>query len=414
MISYKVIFKEIASQKVRLFLAILSIAWGTASIAFMLSIGEGLRSSFLKQASGGGNLTLAVQPGYTTKNYRGLPKNTKIFFTDKNIRNFLKIRSVKNISPVMGFSADTRKGKRTAYSSPIATTPNYKQISSVSVAPGGRFINHIDMKESKKVAFIGNQVKTWLFPDVRNPVGMTINLGGTVFTIIGVSKQSMGFSSYGGSISNQVVIPLTTYRVLSNNDSISQYLFLLKKGANIERIKRDVLSIVSSQQKFSPQDKEAINFSDSAKSAQTVNTFLFGFQVFLGIIGGFTLLVSGVGIANIMYMSIKRATRTIGTQMAIGATRASILIHYFIEAIFITLVGGLIGMLSTYGIIKIIDFIPIESKTYTQLGSPKPLLSFSVIFTVIAVLGVIGFLSAFFPAKKASTISPAVALREEG
>lgn len=414
MISIKVILKEIASQRIRLVLAILSVAWGTASIAFMLSIGEGLRLSFMQQASGGGKLTLAVQPGITTKDYRGTPKSTPVRFRIEDARQLSTLPGVIDVTPTIGFSASSRRGKRVAYSSPVATTPAYKTVSSINVKPGGRFINNLDIKENKKVAFVGGQVKTWLFPKRDDVVGMSFSLGGQVFRVVGVAKASMGFSSYGGSVSNQVIIPLSTYVTLTNKRDISQFILLLKPGTDVDELESAVLGLYAKEQGFSPKDKEAVNFSDSANSAKTLNTFLTGFQIFLGIIGGMTLLVSGVGIANIMYMSIKRATRIIGTQIAIGASYGSILFHYFLEAMMITFSGGLLGVLVTWGLVEVIDIIPIQSKTYVQLGSPRPILSWSVLIVVIAVLGVIGFFSSFFPARKAARTQPAIALREEG
>jgi len=413
LISLRVIFNEIVAQKIRLILAIFSVAWGTASIAFMLSVGEGLRVSFMSQASAGGKITLSAQPGYTTKNYQGTPKNSQVFFTQENKKNFLKIAGVKDISSVNSFSATARNGRLVSYASPMATTPNYQQISSIEVASGGRFINYLDMREAKKVAFIGDQVSSTLFPGIENPVGLSFHLGSQVFQVIGISKTSLGFSSYGSSLSNQIIIPETTYMALSNNTVVSEYLFLLSKDADIDAIKNSVLRIIAKQQAFSIQDKDAIYFSDSQSSAKVLNTFLTGFQIFLGIVGGMTLLVSGVGIANIMYMSIKRATRIIGTQIAIGATYAMILSHYFLEALLITFTGGLIGVLATLSLVELLDVIPIQNQTYLELGSPKPLLSWSVLIVVIAVLGVTGFFAAFFPARNAARINPADALREE-
>ncbi len=401
------------AQKIRLILAIFSVAWGTASIAFMLSIGEGLRVSFMDQASAGNKVTLAVQPSYTTKNYHGIREGSEVHLTEGTIKNFLTIKGVNDIAPVKQFNAVARRGKLIAYASPIATTPNYQQISSIDVAAGGRFINYLDIQESKKVAFIGSQVANTLFPKIDNPVGLFFYLGGQLFDVIGVSKTSMGFSSYGSPISNQIIIPETTYVVLSNDSSVSQYLFLLDNNAYLDSIKNSVRNIVAKQQGFSPEDSEAMSFSDSAASAKTLNTFLMGFQLFLGIIGGMTLFVSGVGIANIMYMSIKRATRIIGTQIAIGATYTIILTHYFIEALLITFSGGLVGILTTLTFIELLDLIPIQNQAYIQLGSPKPILSWSVLITVIGVLGLIGFFAAFFPARKAARINPAAALREE-
>lgn len=138
-----------------------------------------------------------------------------------------------------------------------------------------------------------------------------------------------------------------------------------------------------------------------------------GMEIFLGILGSLTLATAGIGIANVMFISVRRATREIGIRMAVGAKNYQILIHYIIESFITTLIGGVIGLFVANAIIAIIRQIPIKHKFLEFIGTAKPVLSPSVIIIVIIVLGITGFLAGFFPAKKAANIHPAEALRHE-
>jgi putative ABC transport system permease protein len=133
----------------------------------------------------------------------------------------------------------------------------------------------------------------------------------------------------------------------------------------------------------------------------------------LGLIGTLTLIVAGVGIANVMFISVKRATREIGIRMALGATSYKIMAYYGLEALITTAIGGIIGLLMAKGVVVIINKIPMKAELLQYFGSPRPVLSWTVMIVVIAILGAIGFLAGFFPARKAALINPAEALRYE-
>ena len=136
-------------------------------------------------------------------------------------------------------------------------------------------------------------------------------------------------------------------------------------------------------------------------------------ELFLGIVGGLTLIIAGIGIANVMFASVKKATRDIGIRMAVGARTDQILIHYIFEALFATLIGGTLGFVIAWSVVKGIGLIPISSDILIQMGKPKPVLSLTVIIVVMITLGLVGFLAGFFPARKASLINPAEALRHD-
>ena len=393
---------------------IFSIAWGTATISFMLAVGEGLRMAFAKKVSNGGHVTLVVQPGTTSKSFHGFPKGTPTKIQKESIPQLDKLPGVLSISVEKSFTASVRRGKRNSYANPLAVTPNYAYVKHIVIQKGGRFLNLDDSRHTKKVIFIGSSVRKWLFPKIENPVGMSIMLGQEPFDIIGVVDSSGAGSGFGSNSASNVYIPLSTYEVLSGSHKIGMLTLLLRSPSAVASAKKSTRRILASYGSFSKDDTSAISFESSAESAKTMNVFLLGFQIFLGIIGFITLVISGVGISNVMFMSIKRATRIIGMQMAIGATQRTIRLHYFLESLLVTLAGGVLGLLVTSGLIGIFEIIPIHSASYIAMGSPVPILSWGVFFAVIIVLGVIGFFASFFPARKAAATNPAIALRNEG
>ncbi len=162
-----------------------------------------------------------------------------------------------------------------------------------------------------------------------------------------------------------------------------------------------------------PEGKNLVNFTDSYKVQQKTNQLFIGMEIFLGIIGGINLIIAGTGLANVMFMSVHRATREIGIRMAIGAKMRYILFYYMVEALMVTFIGGIIGLLAAFSFRSAIYNLSAQQQFFKSLGSPKPILSFLVVVIVMIFLGVTGLLAGFFPAKKAASIHLAEALRHE-
>ena len=168
---------------------------------------------------------------------------------------------------------------------------------------------------------------------------------------------------------------------------------------------------MGAKHKFDPTDEQALRLRNVAEDMKEFGNVMFGIQIFLGIIGGMSLLIAGVGVANIMYVSIKERTREIGIKMAVGAKRKYILMQFLIESLLITGVGGFFGMSLSYVLTEMFKRIPIESEVMDFMG--RPTVSPEIGLVVVAVLGAIGILSGIFPAMKAASINPVESLRYE-
>jgi len=176
-------------------------------------------------------------------------------------------------------------------------------------------------------------------------------------------------------------------------------------------LEKRVFEVMGARHKFDPKDKQALYVWDVAENAKEMKNIMFGLQLFLGLIGGMSLLIAGVGVANIMYVSIKERTREIGIKMAIGAKRRYILSQFLIEALTITFAGGSLGMSLSYILTEGFKRIPIESDVLNFMGRPTVSLDIGVV--VILVLGLLGFLSGIFPAMRAASVNPVDSLRYE-
>jgi len=414
MISINHIYKEMLTQRTRVLLIIIAVAWGTASITGMLAVGEGLRVTFGKAMAGVGKGIVVVNSGQTSTSFQGIGKDISLNINKQDLENFKEVvKHAKAIIGVYSFSANfAYKGKQT-YASPRAVTPNYSNIRNIKTQAGGRFINNLDMQDHQRVIVLGNEIAKNLFKPGENPIGKTILLGSWPFKVIGVMQKKLQLFNYETPDAYQAWIPASTYETLTNAQHYSQLIVLPTAAEYIPQIEKTMRTVFANNHHLDPNDKQILHFGDVADIQKKTNSLFFGMQIFLGLIGSITLIVAGVGIANVMFISVNRATREIGIRMALGARSYHILLHYVIEALITTLIGGIVGIILTQGIIFAIKKIPMHSPMLNYMGNPQPVLSMGVLIAVVISLGIIGLLAGFFPAHKAAHIEPAIALRHD-
>ncbi|NOY88816.1 MAG: FtsX-like permease family protein, partial [FCB group bacterium] len=271
-------------------------------------------------------------------------------------------------------------------------------------------IDELDMKLKRRVVFLGDKLKQRLFGD-EDPIGKQIFINSIPFTVIGVMIQKMQMNAYHNMDENIMSIPLTTFQAIFGRLYLNDLIYQPYSLKHMEAIKKRVIEAFAAKYKFDPKDDRAISVWDYVESTRETNNVLMGIKLFLGIIGALTLLIAGVGVANIMYVSIKERTREIGIKMAMGARRAYILWQFLIEALIITFLGGGSGMAVSYILTEGFKRIPIQSEVLNFMG--RPTISFEIGLTVIIILGFMGILAGLFPAMKAASVSPVESLRYE-
>ena len=424
MFPVKQIFHEMSAEKLRLSLTILAIVWSTVCISTMLAAGEGLRQGLIRSSTSGNGNLIYVSTGVASINYGNFYKGKSLDLAIEDQKLIKALPTVKMVSATATWEESAHYKDRQAFMFPLAVENNYKKLNDLTLTAGSRWFNPLDTKEQRKVAILGKTTAALLFnkaafswdKDVKldsDPVGKQFKIGDEDFTVIGVLKDDRNIES-GSSSEYSILVPLATWQRFYPNSPIQGINVEPQPNANREQLAKTIRQVIARKYNADIADEQLIQTDDMLLQQETMRSFLLGLQSFLGIIGFVTLGVAGIGIANVMYASVKRATRDIGVRMAVGATPSHIRLHYIVQAMMTMAMGGFIGLLMTLGLVSIIDAIPIsDSGFYTRLGSPKPELSLSVMLIVISALILVGILAAWFPANKAASITPLEALQSE-
>ncbi|MCK4403683.1 MAG: ABC transporter permease [candidate division Zixibacteria bacterium] len=409
---FRLFLRDLKKQRKRIILTIMAITWGTISIVMLMAFGEGLKRSLNKARHGMGKDIVVMWGGQTSIPYRGLGKGRRIRFTDEDVE--LLKKKVPELEAVSGeyarWGVSLTYKKNTVSELVTGVYPSFEDMRAHYPRMGGRFINDLDMQHKRRVVFLGNKLKERLFGK-EDAVGKTIIMNNIPFTVIGVMIEKMQMGMYGGPDWDKATIPATTFKAIFGHKYLNVIVYQPKDPLQIEAVKKKVSKVIGGKYRFDPEDTEALWEWDVIEGQKVFNKVLMGFQIFFGILGGMTLLIAGVGVANIMYVAVKERTREIGIKMAMGAKRLHIMSQFLLESLLITILGGALGVIFSVIIVKIWAAIPMEADWMQWLGKPTISLQIAVITSLI--LGAIGMLSGIFPSRKAASVNPVESLRYE-
>jgi len=401
-------------QKKRMAMTVAAIAWGTLSIVLLLSFGEGLKRNFARGSRGLGEGIVIIWPGSTSMSFGGFPQGRNLSFTPEDVD--LLRRSVPELasaSPEMiRWGNNVAYGSKT-FSKPIkGVQPPYGELRNQYAEAGGRFLDEIDEREKRRVAFIGNGVRDELF-GAEDAVGKTILVNQMPFTVVGVMADKIQMGNYSGRDKDHVLIPLSTFKAITGRRYLSDMVVKASSIADTPVLKAQLYEVLGGKYRFDPEDERALAMWDTVQSQRITTNIGLGIQIFLGVIGALTMIIGGVGVANIMYAVVKHRTREIGVQMAMGARRSYVLGPLVVESLALTALGGAVGVGVGLGIVHLLAFVQAKSNSDALQFLGAPTFSPGVALTTILLLGGIGFLAGWFPARRAVSIQPASALRYE-
>jgi putative ABC transport system permease protein len=415
-IVYNVFVRDFRKQRKRMLLTLVAILWGTMSIMLLLAFGEGLRRQFALNDKGLGEGIVIVWGGQTSIPFQGFGKGRRIPLHPDDI-DYIRHR-MPEMETVAGeyirWGATVRYGDRVLNERINGVYPEYEEIRNFRSQMGGRMVNQLDMELRRRVAFVGFGLKDRLFgPEVpvEDVIGETIYIYSTPYTVIGVMAEKIQMSSYQGQDKDVIAIPATTFHAILGDPYLDNILFKPRDYNDITSIEKRLWEVMGAKHKFDPNDDRALSTWDLVEERRTTEGILLGIEIFLGIIGALTLLIAGVGVTNIMYVSIRERTREIGVKMAVGARKAYILLQFIIEALGITFLGGMLGMAVAYILTETFRAIPMQWDVLDLMG--RPTVSLEIGITVTVILGILGFFAGLFPALRAASINPTEALRYE-
>ncbi|HBN6292993.1 TPA: ABC transporter permease [Vibrio parahaemolyticus] len=420
------IFQEMAAEKLRLGLTILAVAWATLCIAAMLAVGEGIRQGVLKTAQNGNGNLIYLTGGMATVDHGAFHQGKFLTLKMDDSEVVRALPDVKSVAPTAKWKERITVGDRSSWQEPLAVTSEFQSMTNLVPMAGGRWLNPLDQKETRKVVVLGYELAADLFNPNEdfswfatvtlqvNPVGKKVKIGNEEFTVVGVLEKNSAQIELGDLINYSSFVPLATWKRFHVNGEIGGINVQPQADVDREALAKTIRQVIARKHGASVSDEQVVQVDDMFLKQKSMQQFLIGLQSFLGIIGFVTLAVAGVGIANVMYATVKRSTRDIGVRMAVGATPTVIRMHYLVQSLLTMMMGGALGLAVTYALVSAISSIPLEGNAfYEQLGKPVPELSWVVVAIVILTLVIIGVASAWLPANRTAKVSPLEALQSE-
>jgi putative ABC transport system permease protein len=400
------LLRDVRSQKLRTFLTVFGIVWGTVAVTLLLAFGTGLKRQLVKNTAGLGDRICIAWPGLTSIPYEGLGKGRRIRLMEDDVEAIRReAEGLAGVSSEYSTSMKLHLDLKTWPVDVSGVSPEFGRMRNLIPDVGGRFIDPIDMAEQRRVVFLGDKLAKNVFGKPEDAVGRTVMLGNSPFLVIGVLKPKTQDSSYSGRDNDKASIPGTTYRALTGEKYVDNVIYQASSAFDTQPLTNRILEILGQRKKFDPKDKEALSVWDTTGQFKFFDTFMLAFTGFLGIVGSLTLVVGGIGVSNIMNVVVEERTKEIGIKMALGARQGLILRQFLLETLLVTGIGGAIG----FGVSMSICAVFPRFNLTEYVGVPE--VSPFVALVTIAILGLIGFLAGWFPAREASRLDPVVAMK---
>ncbi|GAA3514362.1 ABC transporter permease [Aquimarina addita] len=399
----KIAMKAIVLNKTRTLLTMLGIIIGVASVITMLAIGEGSKESIRTTISAMGSNMITIRPG---ADRRGPARGSGGDVQTLTLQNYQVIKDqaplLSYITPVVNGSGQVISGSNNWPSTIYGVNPEYLTIKAVDLQSGSMFTD-AEVQSASKVVLLGQTVVDNIFPDGQEPVGQMIRFNNIPFIVIGVLEEK-GENTFGQDQDDVVIAPYTTVqkRILAI-DHLNQIMASAISEDDAQDAVTQVTEILRSQHKLTNGAEDDFHVRSMEELISTFSSTSEMLTILLVAVAGISLLIGGIGIMNIMYVSVKERTREIGLRMAVGGKSSDILMQFLIEAILISITGGFLGVILGLGATFFIEKF---------LHWPTSVALYSIVIS-FAVCAITGIFFGWYPARKASVLDPITALRYE-
>jgi putative ABC transport system permease protein len=392
-------------------LTMLGMAWGIATVVMLLAYGDGFGQACANIFANFGTKLVIVVPGRTSMQAGGQKAGNLVRFTQDDVETLTtNLPQITHITPSVDKQASVQYDTRVFTFPVTGNEPNVLEIRALKMGQG-RFYNMEDQVQRARVAVIGSEAREKLFSG-RNPLGEHIRLDGLSFEVVGVLSAKM--QEGNDDINRVIYVPFTTMSDLKSTHYLDTIWFTYQTP-EYETLEQSVRSIMATQHKFNQTDHQAVEVFNLMMQVHQFEIITLGLKILMGFIGTLTLGIGGVGLMNIMLVSVTQRTREIGVQKALGARRRYILTQFLAEALTITFIGGVLGVILAYAVALSVGRLTLYSAFAKngEAGDIRLIIAPGTLIASTLILGAVGLISGMIPAFRASRLNPIEALRHE-
>jgi putative ABC transport system permease protein len=392
-------------------LTMLGMAWGIATVVMLLAYGDGFGQACANIFANFGTKLVIVVPGRTSMQAGGQKAGVLVRFTDEDVDTLTtNLPQISRITPEVSKQASIQYDTRVFTWGVTGNYPNVLDVRALKLGQG-RFYNMEDQMQRARVAVLGSEAKEKIFSG-RNALGEHVRIDGLSFEVIGILKPKM--QEGNDDINRVLYVPFTTMGDLKNTHYLDSIWFTYQTP-EYEELEQSVRTIMATEHKFNQTDHQAVEVFNLMTQVHQFEIITIGLKVLMGFIGTLTLGIGGVGLMNIMLVSVTQRTREIGVQKALGAPRRYILMQFLAEALTITFLGGVLGVVLAYVVALSVGRLTLYSAFAKngEAGDIRLIIAPGTLIASTLILGFVGLVSGMIPAFRASRLDPIEALRHE-